>query len=294
MRVAAGPIAEMRNVSKSYGAHQAVGNLGLTIRSGEFVALLGPNGAGKTTAISLFLGTRSPDAGTVRILGRDPRIPAARERIGATLQESDFPKTLKVTEVLDFVRAHFRAPQPVDDLVDSFMLQDLAQRQVGGLSGGETRRLALACAFAGNPAIVFLDEPTGGLDATSRTNLWRLFQGFVDRGGTILLTTHYLEEAEALASRVVVINRGHVIAEGSVDFLRREVALTSVRFRASTMPSLPQAARVEHRDGVYTVWTADADSLVKELVRAEVPFSQLEVAPARLEDAFINLTRDPA
>jgi ABC-2 type transport system ATP-binding protein len=207
--------AALRAVTKRFGDTAALDAVDLELRPGEVLALLGPNGAGKTTALSLLLGLRRPDSGRVELFGRDPRLPAARVVVGATPQESGFPPTLRVLELLDLVRAHFPAPAPAVELLARFGLTAIARRQTGGLSSGERRRLSVALAFAGRPRALFLDEPTAGLDVESRRAVWEELRSYAAAGGTVLLTTHYLEEAEALASRVVLLARGRVAAEGS-------------------------------------------------------------------------------
>lgn len=206
------PLAQLVGVSKSFGRVQALDRLDLVIEPGETVALLGPNGAGKTTTLALLLGLRRPDAGEVRLCGRDPRHPHARSQVGCTPQEASFPLTLRVREVVDLVRAHFPSRQDPETLLERFCLDDLAQRQIGGLSGGQRRRLACALAFAGNPRFVLLDEPSSGLDVESRFRLWETIR---TSGCSVLLTTHSFEEAETLATRVVVLHGGRLVASGS-------------------------------------------------------------------------------
>jgi ABC-2 type transport system ATP-binding protein len=217
--------AALRRVTKRFGETTALDAVDLEIAAGEVVALLGPNGAGKTTALSILLGLRRPDSGRAELFGCDPRRPSARTAIGVTPQDGGFPLTLRVGEVVDLVRAHFPHPAPRQELLERFGLADIARRQTGGLSGGERRRLSVALAFAGRPQAVFLDEPTTGLDIEARRAAWREVGRFAGEGGTVLLTTHYLEEAEALASRIVLIARGRIVAEGtSVELAARASA----------------------------------------------------------------------
>jgi ABC-2 type transport system ATP-binding protein len=213
--------AALRGATKRFGSLVALDDVDLELRRGEVLALLGPNGAGKTTALSLVLGLRRPDRGRAELLGMDPRSREARAAIGVTPQESGFPPTLRVHEIVDLVRAHFSTPVPTVELLSRFGLEDCRRRQAGGLSGGERRRLSVALAFAGRPLAVFLDEPTTGLDVEARRGLWQELQAYAAAGGTTLLTTHYLEEAEALAMRVAVLARGRIAAEGSPQQLAR-------------------------------------------------------------------------
>jgi ABC-2 type transport system ATP-binding protein len=283
-------VAELRGVHKRYGKVEALRGVDLRLHPGELVALLGPNGAGKTTAVSILLGQRRPDAGSARLFGRDPTTPAARRPVGVTLQESGFPDNLTVREVVDLVRVHYPHPAPTRDLLDRFGLTEVAGRRAGGLSGGQTRRLAVALAFAGRPQAVVLDEPTTGLDVEARHRLWEVVRAFVADGGAVLLTTHYLEEAQALASRVVVIAGGELTAQGSIEEIVALAGLSRVRLRAPTLPDLPAVTRVEASNGSYTLYTADPDGLVRALALQGVPFSGLQVERASLEEAVMRLT----
>jgi ABC-2 type transport system ATP-binding protein len=207
--------AALRAVSKRFRETLALDTVDLEVETGEIVALLGPNGAGKTTALSLLLGLRRPDSGSAELFGANPCRPAARASIGVTPQESGFPPTLRVREIVDLVRAHFADPAPAAELLDRFGLAQIGRRQAGGLSGGQRRRLAVALAFAGRPRALFLDEPTTGLDVEARLAVWREIGEYAAAGQTVLLTTHHLEEAEALATRVLLLARGRIVAEGS-------------------------------------------------------------------------------
>jgi ABC-2 type transport system ATP-binding protein len=212
--------AELAGVEKRLGPNQALAGVDLALDEGEVLALLGPNGAGKSTAVGILLGLRRPDAGTARVFGRDPRLPEARLPLGSTPQDVSFPPTLRVREVIELVRAHYDEPAPLEELVERFGLGQLERRQGGGLSAGERRRLALALAFAGRPRAVLLDEPTTGLDVESRRAIWAHVREFSAGGGSVLLTTHSLAEAEELASRVAVIHRGRIVAVGTVADVR--------------------------------------------------------------------------
>jgi ABC-2 type transport system ATP-binding protein len=212
-RVAPAAALVFRDVEKRFGRKVALHSLDLTVERGELVALLGPNGAGKTTLVSLVVGLRRPSRGEVRVFGRDPRRWRARARLGATPQQMDFPPTLRGREILALAQAHTAEPVPLEKLAEQFDLGDVLDRQSGALSGGQRRRLSLALAFAGAPDLVVLDEPTTGLDVESRRHAWDAIATFSGEGGTVLLTTHYLEEADALADRVIVLARGAVVAD---------------------------------------------------------------------------------
>ena len=284
------PAAELRGVHKAFAGKVALAGLDLVLGRHEFLALLGPNGAGKTTALGLLLGLREPDRGKALLLGGSPHDLDIRRRIGATPQISAFPPELEVREIVAFVAAHYTRPMPEAELYERFGLSTLAGRQVGGLSGGQQRRLGAALALLGNPEVVFLDEPSTGLDVESRHILWNTLQSFHRQGGTVLLTTHYLEEAETLAERVAVINHGRLVAEGTSEDITGRIALRRVRFRAAAVPDIEPVARSAIEAGVVTLYTPDSDLLVRRLVETRCEFSELEVLPVRLEEAFVALT----
>ncbi len=284
-------VASLRGVSKRYGTTLALRDVDLELRDGEVVALLGANGAGKTTAISILLGLRQPDSGTARLFGLDPRVPASRRGIGVTPQELGFPPTLTVEEILRFVRAHYARPQAVDDTIEHFGLADVRRRQAGGLSGGQRRRLSVALAFVGNPAVAILDEPTTGLDVESRRAVWGAITDFASAGGgTVLLTTHNLDEADALARRVVVMSEGSVVADASPDEIKAHVGLRRIRLRPQTLPRLDGVMRSNNEEGRLVLYVDDAGAVVRELVRAGADLEQLEVLPVSLEEGFLALT----
>lgn len=275
-----------RQVSRRYGPVTALDQVDLEVGDGELVGLLGPNGAGKSTLLQLVCGLRRPTTGTVSVHGEDPRRASARTRLGMTPQETGLPSTLRVGEVMSFVAGHFPSPAPVGEVLERFGLAELAGRQTGGLSGGQKRRLAVALAFVGRPRLVLLDEPTTGLDVESRQALWAAIRDFHRDGGTVLLTSHYLEEIEALAERVVVIDHGRVLIDDTVDRVRSRVRVRRVRYRLTADDD-----RVVRNDEVIEELTDDADGLVRDLVHREVPFRDLEVAAASLEEAFLSMTQ---
>jgi ABC-2 type transport system ATP-binding protein len=283
--------AVLERVSKSYGKVEALKGFSLTVAAGEVVALLGPNGAGKTTALMILLGLRSPDEGRARIFGRDPREVNARRLLGATPQETGFPPTLRVTEVIDLVRAHYPRPVEVADVLTQFGLEDVARRQAGGLSGGQKRRLAVGLAFVGNPRAVLLDEPTTGLDVEARRRVWDGIRAYAENGGTVLLTTHYLEEADTLASRVVVIAGGATLVDGSPAEVKARTGLKRIRVEVDgELPELRGVERVIRAGRVHMLYTADASAVVELLVTSGVALKDLEVTPVTLEEAFLTLT----
>ncbi len=284
------PAVEFLDVRKSFGATEALAGLDISLQAGEVHAFLGPNGAGKTTAINLMTGIRLPDSGSIKVLGGNPRAAHLRRKIGLTPQESGFPPSLRVAEILRLVRAHYEAPIPNSTLLAQFPLGGVLNRQAGGLSGGQKRTLAAALAFAGNPELVFLDEPTSGLDVTARRSLWDAIRVHRDRGTTVVLTTHYLEEAEALASRIIVIHEGRKLAEGSMGAIRAQVGQSRISYRGEARQGLPGVSRIERHGQDVVAYAHDADSAVQALVQQGVPFSNLQVRPASLEEAFVAIT----
>jgi ABC-2 type transport system ATP-binding protein len=283
-------LAQMRNVTRWYGDTVALDGVDLAIRAGEVVGVLGPNGAGKSTLIKLLVGLRRPTSGTVELFGGSPLVPANRRYIGVTPQETGLIPTLRVGECIDYVARHYPDPLPRDEVLARFGLEDLVRRPAGSLSGGQQRRLAVALAFVGRPRLVFLDEPTTGLDVEIRHVLWDAIRAFHAEGGTVLLTSHYLDEVEALAQRVVVIANGRVLADDTVAAVRGLVGVHRVSLAAMPLPPLPGVVATSESDGRVHLLTPDADELVRALVHSGVPFRDLAVRPSTLEEAFLHLT----
>ncbi len=203
------------NVTKRYGSVEALRGLDLVIRGGEVVSLLGANGAGKTTTVRTLLGLIKPDSGEVRLFGGDPRDARTRTRIGAVLQHARVPETLRVREHIHLFSSYYPNPLPLEEVLEAANLAGLERRKFGELSGGQQKRVHFALALCGNPDLLVLDEPTAGLDVEARRALWKQVRAYVARGKSVLLTTHYLAEAEALANRVVVLDKGRIVAEGT-------------------------------------------------------------------------------
>ena len=285
-------LAKLRGAGRRYGAVTALHDVDLDVPAGQLLGLLGPNGAGKTTLLRLLSGLRRPTSGSVELFGADPRDAGSRRRLGTTPQETGLPATLRVREVVALVAGHFAAPVPLDELLADFGLTGLETRQTGGLSGGQRRRLAVALAFVGRPALVLLDEPTTGLDVEARHALWDAVRRFHAGGGTVVLTSHYLEEVEALAERVVVVDRGRIAADGSLAEIRSRVPSRLVRLRTVELPDLSGVGRVVTDGDRHELWTADSDALVRDLGRSGAAFSELEVSTASLEQAFLALTTE--
>ncbi|MEO8528753.1 MAG: ABC transporter ATP-binding protein [Pseudolysinimonas sp.] len=287
-------LVSLEGVTRRFGDVVAVDNLDLEIQPGQILGLLGPNGAGKSTVLALIQGLRRPTAGRVRLFGGDPTDYRSRIHLGATPQETALPATLRVGEVIDFVGRHYLDPVPVDELAARFGLGDLLRRQTGALSGGQRRRVSVALAFAGRPKLVLLDEPTTGLDVSGRAELWDAVKREHNDGATVVLTSHYLEEIEALADRVVVIDRGIALADDTLPGVLARVGTQVVNLRSPRLEEIALLDDVVHVDDTQesaTLTVHNADRFVTALVRSGLPFEGLAVRGASLEEAFLSLTR---
>jgi ABC-2 type transport system ATP-binding protein len=222
------PVAELRGVTKRYGTIEALRGIDLKIERGELVAVLGPNGAGKTTAVRILLGLAKADSGTATVFGFPPSSQEAKLRRGALLQVAKVPETLRVREHIELFSSYYPKPLPLAETIAAAGLQGIENRLFGELSGGQKQRVLFALALCGNPDLLFLDEPTVGLDVAARRALWERIRWFVAQGGSVLLTTHYLDEADALANRVAVINGGRIIAEGTPAEIKARTATTGL------------------------------------------------------------------
>lgn len=287
-----GSAVRVDGVTRRFGTVVALDDVSLAVGPGELVGLLGPNGAGKSTLLSLISGQRKPDTGTVRLLGGDPRDARSRIGLGLTPQETGLPATLKVREVVDFVGGHYPDPVPTGELLEQFGLAELANRQTGAMSGGQKRRLAVALSLVGRPRVVLLDEPTTGLDVGARQALWEAIRAYHAAGGTVLLTSHYLEEVQALAQRVVVIDQGVIRADDALDAILRRVSLRRVVVRSGVdladRPGVVRAERLDDADK-QELYTADADAFVRDLVTSGTEFRDIEIRGASLEEAFAEM-----
>ena len=283
-------LARTHDLTRRYNDTTALADVSLEIPAGQVLGLLGPNGAGKSTLIKVMTGLLRPSSGSVELCGGDPRDEATRRVIGVTPQETGLPETWRVAELVDFVSAHFPDPVPREELLDRFDLSTLAYRQAGGLSGGQQRRVAVALAFAGRPRLVFLDEPTTGLDTGARRALWEGIRSFHADGGAVLLTSHYIDEVEALADRVVVMDQGRVIADGPVAEIRGRVRLKRVTLTDPVLPELVGVTSIERDADRVHLLTNDATALVRELVTSRASFADIEIESASLEDAFLAMT----
>ncbi len=291
-------VARLAGASKRYGQTLALDGIDLDVRRGEVLSLLGPNGAGKTTAISLLVGLQQADAGSATLFDAAPTSPAARRRIGAMLQATSLPETLSVGELVDLFRSYYPRPRTVADIVALAGVGDLLRRRYATLSGGQQRRAQFALALCGHAELLFLDEPTTGLDIDARETMWRAIRQLVAEGCAVVLTTHYLEEAEALADRVVVVARGRVVAAGSVAEIRARVAQKRIRCMSSLKPetiALWPEVRSSVRDGDrIEIVTDAAEMVVRQLLFEDSGLSELEVRRAGLAEAFVEITKEAA
>jgi ABC-2 type transport system ATP-binding protein len=297
------PAITVRDVRKRYGDQDALAGVDLTVRRGELLALLGPNGAGKTTLVEILEGHRRADAGTVAVLGFDPgrRERAFRSRIGIVLQEDGVDPAITVREAVELYGAAYPHPRPADEVLDLVGLGDRADVRASALSGGQRRRLDLALGIAGDPELLFLDEPTTGFDPAARRQAWELIERLRALGTTILLTTHYMDEAQQLADRVVVLAGGRVIAEGTPDTLGRASAAAVVAFRvpAGADPwelPLPAGARVDQRRASFRTAHAarDLGPLLAWAADHDEDLDDLTVTRPNLEDVYLELTEEAA
>jgi ABC-2 type transport system ATP-binding protein len=292
------PLAELCRASKRYGKVVALDELNLAVNQGELLALLGPNGAGKTTAISLLLGLQSPDQGSARLLGHSPQETAAHLGVGVMMQEVYLAPELRVREHIDLIASYCPMPLSVAETLDLTNTASLSGRPYGKLSGGQKRQAQFALAICGRPRLLFLDEPTVGLDLQSRETMWQTLRLLVAQGSSIVLTTHYLEEAEALADRVVVLAKGRLIAAGTVSEIRGLVSRKRIHCATSLslaqVQAWPEVERVTGSAGRLQIIANDAEEVVRRLLASDQQLSDLEVHRAGLAEAFTELTKEAA
>ena len=292
------PAAQLVDATKKYGSVEALKGVSFDIELGEVVAMLGPNGAGKTTSISLLLGMRNPTSGKALLFGLDPKDLDARSRVGVMLQESGIPQMLKVREIVDLFRSYYPKPMTRDRAIAMAGLEEKTNALVKELSGGQRQRLYFALSVCGDPEVLFLDEPTVGMDVEGRRSFIERIAEFAGLGRTVVLTTHYLEEADQLAKRVIVIDRGLVIADASPQEIKSKVAGKRVRFKSAVLTAkdfggLPVTSSAIE-DHTVQLLTNDPETVLKELFRRGIDIAELEVSGADLEDAFISMTTHKA
>lgn len=289
-------VIEVENLFKRYGEVTAVAGVDFTVQEGEVLALLGPNGAGKTTLVEMLEGYRRADQGRIEVLGCDPGSAGRsfRDRIGIVLQETGIEQNLRVREAIEYYGAAYSRRLPADDLIRRVGLEEKAGAKIKTLSGGQKRRLDLALGLAGDPDLLFLDEPTTGFDPSARRRSWKLIEGLTSMGKTILLTTHYLDEAQNLADRVIVMSKGRIAADGTPDSIGSGPPMTTVSFKAddpSSLPGLEEKPAVD--GGVVSYRTGRPTALLHELtawaVSRGVELEGIEVVRPSLEEIYLDI-----
>ena len=290
------PVARLRAVTKAYNGAEALREFSFSLHAGEITALLGPNGAGKTTAIRVLLGLTRQTGGTASVFGHAPGTGEARVRVGAMLQVGRMPESLRVREHLALFRGYYPRPLPMEELLRIAGLEKVVHKLFGELSGGQKQRVLFALALAGDPDLLFLDEPTLGMDVEARRTLWAEVRALAARGKTVLLTTHYLEEAEALATRILLMKNGRLLAEGTPAELRARAGASRIRCRSglgeADLRSLPGVLDAVREGDRWILSTGTPELTLRALLRQDMEVAQLEVSPMPFEDAFLSYTRD--
>ncbi|WP_027342898.1 ABC transporter ATP-binding protein [Hamadaea tsunoensis] len=286
---------KLTGVVKTFGAVRAVDGIDLSIAPGETVALLGPNGAGKSTAINMLLGLLEPTSGTVEVFGQSPTQAVRSGRVGAMLQEAGFVANATVRELIDLARAVYPRPLPTDEILAAADLTEIAGRRIDKLSGGQSQRARFAFALAGNPDLLMLDEPTSAMDVKARQEFWAAMRAYAAGGKTVLFATHYLEEADDFADRVIVVANGRIIADGTGNEIKKVVGGRTLSFdleggAADGLDRMPGVTVVEVRNDRAVLRTDDSDATVRALVTSGRAFGNLEIVSAGLEEAFLALT----
>jgi len=287
---------ELQGVHRSFGQVHAVDGVDLRLSLGEIAALLGPNGAGKTTTIDMILGLGHPDSGTVRVLGMPPAAAVSRGLVAAVLQTGGLLRDLTVRETVRLTASLYVAPRPVDEVLERAGIAGIADRLVGKCSGGEQQRLRFALALLPDPALMALDEPTSGMDVEGRRDFWSAIRRDAERGRTVLFATHYLDEADAYADRIILLRQGHVVADGTAAEVRNLSSGRSVRASLAgadqaTLAGLPGVRSVEIRGDRVLIQTMDSDAVARYLLTATAA-RDVEIVAHNLEDAFLALTSD--
>src|SRR5271169_5814109 len=291
-------VAATRNLTKSYGGVVALRNLNLALHAGELLALLGPNGAGKTTLVRMLLGLARPDAGSVSVFGADPHGGSVQPRLGAMLQVGRVPETLRVREHIDLFSSYYPDPLPLRETFQIAGIEEIKNRPFGELSGGQKQRVLFGIAICGNPDLLFLDEPTVGLDVEARRLMWSQIRTLIARGKTVLLTTHYLNEADALADRILVLDKGSIVAEGTPAEIKaramgKQIRCTS-RLSLEEVQQIPGVLSAKADRNAFELQVNAAEPVVRELLQRDSWLGDLEVTNAGLEEAFLALTNNNA
>ncbi|MEF3245233.1 MAG: ABC transporter ATP-binding protein [Caldisericaceae bacterium] len=294
-------VVEVKNLTKTYGSKKAVDNISFSIMEGEIFGIVGPNGAGKTTTLECIEGLRTPDAGSIRVLDFNPLTDRRKmyEYIGVQLQETSYPDRLKVWEICRLFSSFYKNPIPYKELLHTFELDDKANNYITKLSGGEKQKLSIVLSLIPNPKIVFLDELTTGLDPAARRNMWKYIEKLREKGITVCLTSHYMEEVEYLCDRVAIINQGKIVAMDSVNNLIKsfgsatEIVFTSERVDFEKLEKLKNVKKVEKHNGEVHV-LGEGNNILSEVIdflqKEGIKYSDLRVKSSGLEDVFLKLT----
>ncbi|WP_282937788.1 ABC transporter ATP-binding protein [Paenibacillus sp. RC67] len=294
------PVIQLDHVTKQYKDKVAVNDLSLSIEEGSVVALLGPNGAGKTTTVSMTLGLQQATSGTIRLLGGSPQDRRVKDRLGAMLQDVHAIDGLKVGETIELFRHYYSKPLPLNHLLKVSGLEEEKDKMATALSGGQKRRLNFALALAGDPSILFLDEPTVGMDVTSRQLFWETVRAMAAQGRTVILTTHYLEEADAIADRVVVIDKGKLRADGTPAEIKASTNGRTLSFTAGPRVtqemiwSLPGVTDAVWNGRRVKLWSGDTDRLIYAIIQNGLDVKDIEIQSGGLEEAFQTLVQHPS
>lgn len=294
-----GEAACLRDASLDYGRLRALDRVDLQVARGEVLALLGPNGAGKSSAIALLTGRLRPATGRARVFGHDPCEASVRRRMGVMLQSAGLPEMLRVGELVRQFSAYYPAPRAVPDTLALAGLEGLQGRRYEALSGGQQRRVQFALAICGRPPLLFIDEPSTGLDSDARRLLWTAVGAMRDEGTAVVLTTHYLEEADALADRIMLVNQGRVVAQGSPQAIKLRAAGRRIRCRTTVdadvicgWPGVDSVAHASSQAGVLEIACSAAEDVVRRLLALDPGLGSLEVGSGSLEQAVLSLTRE--
>lgn len=291
-------IASLRGVYKSFGQQPALAGVDLDIAAGRVLALLGPNGAGKTTALGLLTGRLKADRGQVELFGADPSERRVRQRIGVMMQEATLPDTLTVGELVQLFSSYYPRPRALAETLTLTSLDSIAGQRYGRLSGGQKRRVQFALAICGRPDLLFVDEPTVGLDVEARREFWRIISALRDEGAAIVLTTHYIEEADALADQVVLLAEGKVLVEDTPAGIKARASGKRLRAR-STLPiaellGWPEVQAIRIENGLIECQSHAVEALLRRLLAADASLCELQVLPLSLEEAFVALNQQHA
>jgi ABC-2 type transport system ATP-binding protein len=292
------PAIALHGLRKRFGQLTAVDGVSLEIGRGEVVALLGPNGAGKSTTIDLALGLSNPDEGDAELFGGPPRSAIVAGRVGAMLQGGALLPTLTVRQSVELVAAAHRHPLPIDEAMTRAKVTDIARQRVAKLSGGQMQRARFAVAVVSNPELLILDEPTAAMDVEARHVFWESMREFTDEGRTVVFATHYLDEADSFADRIVILNRGRIVADGTPAEVKAVVSGRIVSFALDAVPAeltarlgaLPGAGDVETRGERIGIRTVDSDATLRAVLAAFPDARDIEVVPRTMDDAFLALT----